>query len=162
MELNIFMPKQILISFILFVFSQLSAAADMHSSRIMLVEDTAFLQSAVTKSLKKCGYEVLLATNGNDAVEKARKSITNGRLIDAFLMDNNLGTGMNGLETMKKIREISEYENGLFILHSTDNEEHWVNYKSAGATDFINKNINFIEYKYKIEKLIIQRKSLAR
>lgn len=66
---------------------------------ILLVEDNILNQRIVTFSLKKFNYEVVIANNGVEALEKF-----NGHKFDVILMDIMMPV-MDGLEATVKIRE---------------------------------------------------------
>lgn len=51
-------------------------------SKIMVVDDAAFVRMQYTKSLVDNGYEVIEASNGEEAVDKYRESSPDGVLLD--------------------------------------------------------------------------------
>ena len=67
---------------------------------ILLVEDNILNQRIVTFSLKKFNYEVVIANNGVEALEKF-----NGHKFDVILMDIMMPV-MDGLTATKEIRSI--------------------------------------------------------
>jgi CheY-like chemotaxis protein len=72
---------------------------------ILLVEDNLLNQRIVMFSLKKYNYDVIIANNGVEAVEKFRE-----QKYDVILMDIMMPI-MDGLEATVKIREIENNEN---------------------------------------------------
>ncbi len=71
---------------------------------ILLVEDEPLLALDQSDMLKKHGYGVTVAYNGNDALE----AIDEHGSIDLVLMDINLGKGMDGTDTARKILEVHD------------------------------------------------------
>gem|GEM_PF-7116839 len=71
--------------------------------RILLAEDGEDNQVLITRVLKKAGYEVDLAHDGNEAVAKALKAIACKRPYDLILMDIQMPV-MDGYEATKKLR----------------------------------------------------------
>jgi two-component system, cell cycle sensor histidine kinase and response regulator CckA len=71
---------------------------------ILLVEDEAALLSVTTMGLTKLGYQVLTATNGEEAFERWEQN--RGR-IDLVLTDMRMPKGMSGLDLAKKIWQSS-------------------------------------------------------
>jgi CheY-like chemotaxis protein len=67
---------------------------------ILLVEDEAALLLVTTKGLTMLGYQVLTATNGEEAFELWEK---NRDIIDLVLTDMRMPKGMNGLDLAQKI-----------------------------------------------------------
>ncbi len=66
---------------------------------ILLVEDEAIIAIAEEMTLRRNGYEVLIAKTGEQAVEVASES----NAIDLVLMDIDLGQGMTGTEAAQTI-----------------------------------------------------------
>jgi CheY-like chemotaxis protein len=66
---------------------------------ILLVEDEALIAVAESVMLKKHGYEVVIANNG----EKAIEAVESDPDISLILMDIDLGSGMDGTETAERI-----------------------------------------------------------
>ena len=77
------------------------------SLRVLLVEDHPMNQKLATIILNKAGHEVLLATNGEHAVEAYRNSLA-GKQFDAILMDLQMPV-MSGFEATERIRRM-EFE----------------------------------------------------
>ena len=72
----------------------------MTTTRILVVEDEQIISKAIEKRLKRLGYAVAgVAYSGEDAVEKAVELHP-----DLILMDINLGSGIDGVETAGLIR----------------------------------------------------------
>ncbi len=69
------------------------------SKKILLVEDEALIALSEAQMLKKYGYEVVTAYNGEKAVEMA----DNDSDISLILMDIDLGDGIDGTEAAEKI-----------------------------------------------------------
>jgi DNA-binding NtrC family response regulator len=67
---------------------------------ILLVEDDLLVTRSQTKLLVKAGFNVVTASNGNDAIAKA---ISGTPGIDLILMDIDLGAGIDGTEAAKII-----------------------------------------------------------
>jgi len=66
--------------------------------RLLLVEDNSILQMCLTNKLKALGCDVVLATTGEEAVERFSPEF------DGVLMDLNL-PGISGYEATKTIRQ---------------------------------------------------------
>ena len=88
------------------------------AKKILLVEDEAILAMAEAKILKKRGYEVVTAYNGEKAVETADLDPE----IDLILMDIDLGRGMDGTEAAQKI--LKEHNLPIVFLTSHSEEEY--------------------------------------
>ncbi|SLM30231.1 GGDEF domain family protein (fragment) [Desulfamplus magnetovallimortis] len=105
----------------------------------MIVDDDFSLRLAMGAALRKAGFEVVEAANGNSAV-----SLFQSRNPDLILMDVMM-PGMNGFETCRAIRELPEGKT-VQILMVTGLEETNAIEKAfeAGADDFVIKPIKWV------------------
>ena len=70
--------------------------------RILMVDDEEDFTEPMSWWLKAQGHDVATVTNGRDGVEKIKENPPDVGFLDIFM------PGMNGVETLKKIREINE------------------------------------------------------
>lgn len=83
--------------------------------RLLHVEDSAQIRLLVSIFLKN-EFEIESVENGEKAVKQAQSN-----QYDLILMDINLGSGIDGFEAARKIRELSEY-NEIPIIALTTND----------------------------------------
>lgn len=95
---------------------------------ILLVEDEALIALDETSTLEDYGYAVITASCGEDAI----KIVDSGNRVDLILMDINLGEGIDGTETAKRILE--KHDLPLIFL-SSHTEREIVN-KTEGITSY--------------------------
>ena len=72
---------------------------DKVQKRLLLVEDEAIIALGEKKNLERYGYEVVIATSGQKAIELCEAD----RTLDLILMDIDLGQGMDGTEAARLI-----------------------------------------------------------
>lgn len=97
------------------------------SKKILIVEDDMLLSFVEERIVKKLGYQVAgKATNGPEAIELAANLKP-----DLIIMDILLKGSMDGVETMKKIRETSEVP----VIYLSGNSDE-ANMNRAKETDF--------------------------
>ena len=73
------------------------------SGRVLLVDDEPHLRLVAGAILKRCGYEVMEADNGDTAIDLYREQMRLGEGFDVVLMDLTLRGGLTGEETAKVI-----------------------------------------------------------
>jgi len=104
------------------------------SKTILLVEDEKILALAESRMLQKNGYQVITASSG----EEALKLIQDHTAIDLILMDINLGSGMDGPQTSKKILEMINIP--IVFLTSHSEKETVEKVKSITRYGYVIKN----------------------
>ncbi len=116
--------------------------------RLLLVEDNPISRNLETKILKEVGYEVESVASGIEAIE----AVKTGRF-NLVLMDVEM-SGMDGLESTKKIRQLEEPFNKIPIIavtaHSSMKDRERC--LSAGMDDYISKPINIHFLKITIDQ----------
>lgn len=106
--------------------------------RVLLVEDNAVNAQIAQAFLKRFPVTVLVAENGQEAVE-----IVASNTVDIILMDVQMPV-MDGLTATKKIRELDHYADTPIVAMTaaaldSDRELCF----AAGMTDYISKPIMF-------------------
>jgi two-component system alkaline phosphatase synthesis response regulator PhoP len=104
--------------------------------KILLVDDEPDILEFVTYNLRKEGFEVLSASNGEDGLKLAKKSLPHLILLDVMM------PGMDGIETCDQIRNTPDLENTLVAFLTARGEDYsQVAGFDAGADDYITKPI---------------------
>lgn len=86
--------------------------------RLLHVEDSAQIRLLVSIFLKN-EFEIESVENGEEAIKLADSGN-----FDLILMDINLGNGMDGFETTRKIREFSQHSETPIIALTTNDYDH--------------------------------------
>jgi len=74
------------------------------NKKLLIVEDEIIMALTETTMLKRNGYEVQAVSNGEQAVE----AVKNNDNFDLVLIDLNLGSGIDGAETSRRILQIRD------------------------------------------------------
>lgn len=118
-------------------------------SKILLVDDDVELTDLLAKILQLTGFEVDIANNGEEALEKLNESH------QLVLLDVMIPV-LNGIETLKKIRQISNIP--VMMLTAQGQEIDRVIGLELGADDYLPKPFNDRELVARI-KAILRRTS---
>ena len=119
---------------------------------IMVVEDNEYSRDALARRLERRGYQIVLATDGQQAVNLARTSLP-----DLILMDLGLPI-IDGWEATRQLKAGATTRHIPIIVLSahamTDDRELAL---AAGGNDFDTKPVRFQGLLEKIESLLKQK-----
>ncbi len=106
--------------------------------RILVIDDEKITRITLAKVLKKSGYDIVEADNGEAGIELCRQEKPDLVLLDVIM------PGIDGYETCRRIRKLYNYEALPVIMLTGLNDVDSVDSAfDAGATDFITKPINW-------------------
>jgi two-component system cell cycle response regulator len=100
--------------------------------RLLVVDDDHASLDIISETLRWEGYQVRKAISGEEAIREIENWFP-----DLILLDVNM-PGLNGLETLKKLRTNEKYVSVMFISGSTTNEAV-VQGLDAGGDDYVPK-----------------------
>ena len=125
----------------------------MEKMNMMLVDDEERFLSTTQKLLSKKGYEILMATSGEEALEKLRTQNIHVVILDVKM------PGMDGIETLKQIkRQFPLVEVIMLTGHAT--VESAVEGLKCGATDYLMKPTDVQDLLEKSEEAFEKRKRM--
>lgn len=102
---------------------------------IFLVDDSATILLSISGILTKAGYAVEKASNGEEALKKFNAGIK----VDLLITDLNM-PGMNGIELIKQVRQLSAYKFLPILFLTTESQQSKkMEAKAAGASGWIVK-----------------------
>jgi CheY-like chemotaxis protein len=90
------------------------------TKNILLMEDEEIVSKVSTKMLKQLGFEVVVVKNGNKALEAYVTALNNEKLYDIVILDYHVIDGMNGIETISKLKEINPDIKAILTTGSLD------------------------------------------
>ncbi len=115
-------------------------------ARVLLVDDEAPFLQALSRRLAKRGYEVLTASDGQEALESLDKDPD----IEVVVLDVKM-PGMDGLEALKAIKEKHPFVEVIMLTgHATF--ESGVAGMKLGALDYMMKPCDLEMLERKIEE----------
>lgn len=134
------------------------------SSMVLIVDDEYAGRETLQSVLEGEGYQLEMAENGMQAIEKAKKLLPDVILLDVMM------PGMTGFEVCQRIRSDPEIaEIPIIVLTALDDRESLLTALKAGADDFISKPFDRYELRARLlgitrlnryQKLIQERTKL--
>lgn len=104
--------------------------------KILLVDDEQDILEIVSYNLSQEGYQVITASNGKEAILKAKKELPQLIILDVMMPE------MDGIEACENIRKIPELESTIITFLTARSEDYsQVAGFDAGADDYIAKPI---------------------
>lgn len=104
--------------------------------KILLVDDEQDILEIVGYNLSQEGYQVVTATNGKEAIVKAKKELPHLIIMDVMMPE------MDGMEACESIRKLPELANVIITFLTARSEDYsQVAGFDAGADDYITKPI---------------------
>lgn len=128
----------------------LTQSADLADRRqILVIDDNEINREVLSSLLKKAGYDVLLAKNGEEAIQRFVSAAPDLVLMD-ILMD-----GMSGYEAASKIQQLSgeKFTPIIFVTAVEDKDGLEQCFKSGGV-DYIHKPYSQVILKSKIKTFL--------
>ena len=115
--------------------------------KVMVVEDDLSLQKSVYLGLKKFGYAVDTASDGEEALQ-----LFEINRYDAIILDLNLPK-IDGMDVLKEIRRYNQ-EIKVLILSARSEIEDKITGLDCGANDYIEKPFHFKELEARLRALL--------
>lgn len=104
--------------------------------KILLVDDEPDILEIVGYNLSQEGYQIFTASNGKEAILKAKKEVPHLIILDVMMPE------MDGIEACENIRRVPELENTIITFLTARSEDYsQVAGFDAGADDYISKPI---------------------
>ena len=104
--------------------------------RVLVVDDEPDAVELLREFLMAKGYEVLAASNGEEALRRVKEERPHLILLDVRMPK------MNGLEVLKQVREI-DHEVGVIMVTAVNEEQTGRQALTLGAFDYITKPLDF-------------------
>lgn len=103
--------------------------------KVLVVDDSNLVHSMYKMVLMRYKCKIIDAVNGQDGMDKLAKNPD----IDLILLDINMPV-MNGLDFVKKVKEMKTYDHIPIIMVSTEGkEEDTLKALSLGARGYVKK-----------------------
>jgi len=108
----------------------------LNSDVVLIIDDIPENLSLLHDALDEAGYTVLVATNGESALQRARQSRPDVILLDALM------PGMDGFEVARRLKaDFSTQHIPIVFMTGLTETEHVVAAFAAGGADYVTKPI---------------------
>jgi putative two-component system response regulator len=115
------------------------------ASLVLIVDDEYIGRETLQSVLEGEGYELEMAENGFQAIEKAKQLLPDVILLDVMM------PGMTGFEVCQRVRNDPQIaEIPIIILTALDDRESLLNALKAGADDFVSKPFDRYELRARL------------
>ena len=109
-------------------------------AKILVVDDEEDVRKILKRFLLSIGHDAIMATNGEEALEKVQEDPT------IVLLDYVM-PGENGIEVLKKIKEISP-STDVIMVTGVGGHDIGVESFKQGAFDFVTKPIDLTHLEF--------------
>ena len=115
--------------------------------KILVVDDEKDIRDVLSNFLGEKGYEVILASNGEEALELVER-------VDpqVILLDVNM-PGIDGIETCRRLKA-NEKSRTIPIIMITAFQDREIEAYLEGADDFVVKPFNMVEISFRVESML--------
>lgn len=107
-----------------------------HKKQLLLAEDDDLLASLLNFRLKKAGYDVLLASDGQQVKELLKTQIPD------IIVSDIMMPYFSGIELIDFVRNELKSQVPVIIISSAGNEQNVLSAFELGANDFISKPVS--------------------
>ncbi|HTM99963.1 MAG TPA: response regulator [Pedobacter sp.] len=115
--------------------------------KILIVEDEPMSVLLIQQILKSYQFELIVATNGLDAIEKFKNTDISLVIMDLYMPE------MDGFEASKRIKQISK-DTPIIVISTTTIAEDELK-KDIGIDYFLAKPLNVVKFKDFIHMLLL-------
>lgn len=115
--------------------------------KILVVDDEPQIRKQLKIGLNGYGYEVLTASNGQDAITQTAQHNP-----DMLILDIALGSEPDGIEVCRRLREWSKTPVIMLSVHSEEKTK--VTALNAGADDYLTKPFGMEELHARIQAVL--------
>jgi DNA-binding response OmpR family regulator len=117
------------------------------AEKILVVDDERDVRGLLSDFLTEEGYQVILATNGAEAIGLAE--LENPEVI---LLDINM-PGIDGIEVCKKLKAQEKTQFIPIIIITALEDSGFIAYLE-GADDFVSKPFNLVELTFRVRSML--------
>lgn len=123
------------------------------NGKILLMDDEQIILDVSREVFRFLGYDVSFAREGGEAIEVYKKAKAEGRGFDVVILDLTIAEGIDGRETIKKLREFDPSVKAV-VSSGYSNDPVMLNYAEYGFSGRLTKPYRINEIKILLEEMI--------
>ena len=130
--------------------SELGSDSDLQQDAVILVvDDDPSIRLIIRHSMEQCGYQVVEASNGLEAVQAAIRQVPDLVLMDAVMPEMD---GFRATEEIKCLESCSDTP--VLMATSLDDDQSIARAFSVGACDYVTKPFNWSVLRHRIARML--------
>ena len=123
------------------------------NGKILLMDDEQIILDVTHEVLTFLGYTVVFANEGTAAIELYKKETASGHPFDLVILDLSIPEGMNGRETMEKLREYDPDVRAI-VSSGYSNDPVMENFTSYGFSGRLTKPYRISQIKSLLDEMM--------
>lgn len=123
--------------------------------RVLVLDDESVVRSMFGQFLFRFGFDVVLTTSGEEAIEKFREAKTQGQLFLLVILDLTVRGGMGGKDTLRELQKIDPRVKAI-VTSGYSNDPVMSQYQKYGFKGMLTKPFNFDELNIVIKQVLAQ------
>jgi len=117
------------------------------ADKILVADDEQEIRSLLDEFLKEEGYDVILAADGNQALQLAETENPQAIILDIKM------PGLDGIEVCKRLKE-NEQTRFIPVIVITGFADNKLDALDMGADDFVNKPFDMVELSIRVRSVL--------
>jgi DNA-binding response OmpR family regulator len=117
------------------------------SEKVLVVDDEKSIRDLLNKFLEREGYEVILASNGEEAIELAERENPHLILLDIMM------PGLDGIETCRRLKA-NKITQSIPVIMASAVTETMAQALEVGVDDFVIKPVQLPEVSIRIKSIL--------
>ena len=134
--------------------SKTNSETSANTAKIMVMDDEGMVRDIAKAILVMLGHDVILAANGEEAVEFFKKESDSGKPFDIIIMDLTIPGGMGGESAVQEILAINP-DAKVIVSSGYSNDPIMAHYQDYGFSGAIVKPFQVQDIKDAINKLLM-------
>lgn len=120
----------------------------LQSACVLVVDDDDVMRAMLSKVLARDGYNIVQASNGAQAITEYTKNVPDVVLMDATMPE------MDGFTACARLQELPRGATPVLMVTGLEDPTSVDKAFSAGATDYINKPLNWAVLRHRVRRII--------